>query len=245
MEKAHPNGEDKERFVLNVFETIADVYDPMNRILTLGLWGRWQRRFFRHLPVGRDQQWLDVASGTGDLALMLALRVGEGGNVVGIDLSPSMLAHARRKAQEARISDRVKFVEGNALALPLPDRQFDGATIGFALRNVRDIDGTLREMRRVVRPGGIVASLEVSKPDFRPVRALFGAYYYHIAPWLGRFAGKGSEPYAWLAESLRRFPDRHALEQRFKDAGLVHVRSIPLTLGAAAIHLGEVPTSAR
>jgi demethylmenaquinone methyltransferase/2-methoxy-6-polyprenyl-1,4-benzoquinol methylase len=236
-------GQEKETFVRGVFETIADVYDPMNRVLTLGLWGSWQRRFDGLVRARPGERWLDVACGTGDLTLRLARRAAPGGEVVGVDLSPAMLAVARRKVQALPPGATVRLLEANALALPFADATFDGAVIGFALRNVRDIAGTLSEMTRVVRPGGQVVSLEVSHPDLGPVRAAFGLYFYHVAPLLGRLAGKGPEPYAWLAESLRRFPDRRRLEAMFRDAGLTDVRSWPLSLGAAAVHVGVVPVA--
>ncbi len=226
--------------VHQVFDTIARVYDPMNLVLTMGLWRVWQRRFARVLAVKSGQRALDVACGTGDLTRMLAERVGPTGHVVGIDLSERMLEVARGKLAGAGLGN-VTFQPGNALALPFADASFDVCTIGFALRNVTDIPATIREMARVTRPGGRVLSLELSHTEVPIFRSLFALYFYHLVPWMGRLVRHGKDPYAWLALSLRSFPPRRELEAIMREAGLVNVSSIPLTLGVCAIHQGEVP----
>lgn len=222
-----------------MFRDIADVYDPMNRLLTFGQWGRWQRAFRRFTPARPGMRILDVGCGTGDLTLILAEMVGPEGRVVGLDLTPEMLAVARRKVVDRSLDDRVELVEGNALALPFDDDHFDGVTAGFSLRNMADLDGALAEMRRVLRPGGFAVSLDVSKPAFGPTRSLFLWFFYHVVPWIGALGGKGREPYAWLSESLRAFPDRPALARRFAQAGFVEVEDRPLSFGAAALHRGR------
>jgi demethylmenaquinone methyltransferase/2-methoxy-6-polyprenyl-1,4-benzoquinol methylase len=241
MAAALSDDQDREAFVREVFETIAPVYDPMNRLLTLGQWERWQRRLLALAAPQPGERWLDVACGTADLSLMLAQAVGPAGAVEGVDLSPAMLAVGRAKVERAGLGDRIRLVEGDALDLPYPDESFDGAVVGFGLRNMTDVRRAVAEMRRVVRPGGRVLSLEVSHPE-QPLVALgFHIYFDGIVPVLGLLAGKGWRPYAWLPKSLRTFPGRRALEAIFREAGLVEVSSVPLTLGAAAIHRGKRP----
>jgi demethylmenaquinone methyltransferase/2-methoxy-6-polyprenyl-1,4-benzoquinol methylase len=230
-----------EAHVRDVFARIATVYDPMNRVLTFGLWDRWQRAFDAFTPVTEGMQVLDVGAGTADLCLRLARRVGPRGHVTGIDLSAPMLEVGRAKVERAGLSHVVTLMEGNALNLPFPDASFDAVTAGFSLRNMADLRRALREMYRVLKPGGFAVSLDVSKPDPGPVRTVFLAFYYHVVPYLGLLAGRGQEPYRWLAESLKAFPDRPQLSQMFREVGFVRVEDRPLTLGAAALHRGYRP----
>jgi demethylmenaquinone methyltransferase/2-methoxy-6-polyprenyl-1,4-benzoquinol methylase len=235
----HPlSGEEKEAHVRRVFAAIARVYDPMNRVLTFGLWGSWQSRLIRLVAPRPGERWLDVASGTADLAIRIGRLVGPGGEVVGVDISREMLAVGREKVARAGLQDRVVLQEANALALPFADGSFDGAVVGFGLRNMSDVAAALAEVRRVLRPGGRFASLEVSHPEHPLVAFAFHLYFDHVVPCLGVLAGTGRTPYAWLPESLRHFPGRGELEVLLRRAGFDAVRSFPLTLGVAAIHLG-------
>jgi demethylmenaquinone methyltransferase/2-methoxy-6-polyprenyl-1,4-benzoquinol methylase len=230
-----------EEHVTGVFRDIARVYDPMNRILTFGQWGRWQRAFAAMAPVGPGMRLLDVGCGTGDLTLILARRAGPEGRVVGLDLTPEMLEVAREKVRRAGLDERIELVEANALAMPFADATFDGVTAGFSLRNMADLDGALREIYRVLKPGGFFLSLDVSKPGAAPIRAVFLWFFYHLVPWIGALGGHGRAPYAWLSESLREFPDRRELAARFRRAGFARVEDRALTLGAAALHRGWRP----
>jgi demethylmenaquinone methyltransferase/2-methoxy-6-polyprenyl-1,4-benzoquinol methylase len=237
--------EEREAFVREVFASIAPVYDPMNRVLSLGFWERWQQRLIAILSPRPGEHWLDVACGTADLSLLIARRVGTTGRVEGIDLSPAMLAVGREKVARGGFGSTVVLKEGNALDLPYGDGTFDGAVVGFGLRNMADIPRAVAEMRRVVRPGGRVASLDVSHPEGALVRKGFHLYFDGIVPLIGRLAGRGARPYAWLPESLKSFPDRRQLEEIFRTAGLEDVHSLPLMLGAAAIHWGRRPQPER
>jgi demethylmenaquinone methyltransferase/2-methoxy-6-polyprenyl-1,4-benzoquinol methylase len=232
--------QDKARFVHDVFSQIARRYDLMNTVLSFSQHKWWRRFAMRRLSLPEGGRALDVACGTGDWTLALAQAVGRGGEVVGIDFCEDMLDVAREKVDRHRdLADRVRLVHGDAMALPFTDNSFDAATIGFALRNVPDVRRVLSEMTRVVKPGGWVVSLELSKPEWRLWRALYYLYFYRILPWIGALAVGKKAPYAWLPESLTNFPNRIELEQIFREVGLTQVRSYPLTGGVAALHIGR------
>ncbi len=237
QEKAHAQPD----FVHDVFSHIAKRYDVMNSVLSFNVHKLWRRFAMRRMLVLQDARCLDVATGTADWAIALAREAGAGGHVVGLDFCREMLEVGERKIAREGLADTVELVHGNAMALPFADDSFDFATIGFGLRNVPDIQHVLREMARVVRPGGMVVSLELSKPDWKPFRALYYAYFYHILPLVGRLAVGRSEPYRWLPESLIPFPDRHGLAGMFVDAGLEQVENHALTGGICALHIGRKP----
>ncbi|WP_026976037.1 demethylmenaquinone methyltransferase [Alicyclobacillus contaminans] len=229
----------KAAHVQRVFSQIAKHYDVMNSVLSFYQHKLWRRFAMRHVGLEVGGTALDVACGTGDWTLALAKRTGPTGRVVGIDFCQEMLDVAKNKVDKRGWNGRpIELMNGDAMALPFEANSFDVATIGFALRNVPDILTVLREMTRVVRQGGKVVSLELSKPEFPPFRALYYLYFNHLLPWIGAAAVKKKEPYAWLPESLRNFPDRKGLEALFREAGLKHVRSYPLTGGIAALHVG-------
>lgn len=231
----------KEARVHAVFESIARDYDRMNTVISLGRHRAWRRYAMRRMNVQPGWQALDVCCGTCDWAISLAEAVGPHGRVVGLDFSANMLAVGAKKVRARGLDDRTELVLGNAMNLPFADNTFDCATIGFALRNVPDIRRVLSEMRRVVKPGGMVVSIDVSKPLWKPYRALFYLYVYHILPLLGKvFAGKYDE-YRWLPESLTDFPDSVALARVFEEVGLTDVFVKRFCGGAAALHIGYKP----
>lgn len=235
--------EEKERFVRTVFDTIAPRYDFMNRVITGGAWCLWQRAFRRHAGLGPGDRVLDVGCGTGDLTLLAARLVGPQGRVVGVDLSPEMLAVARRKVERAGLAERIELAAANALDLPFPAAAFDAVISGFVLRNLADLDRGLAEMARVLRPGGRAAILEVSHPRHPLVALPFRLYFTRLVPLLGAWAARGWRgpvaPYAWLPASWRSFPDAAALAARMRAAGFAAVHWLPLTGGIACLHLAE------
>lgn len=231
----------QEPEVTSLFDHIAPVYDPMNRVLTLGAYGLWQRALMRRAELRAGLRVLDVATGTGDLAVLAARRVSPGGEVVGVDLSPRMLALGERKIRRIRPPLAIRLEVGNALALPLADDSFDRAMVGFGLRNMQNLVQALAEMRRVVRPGGLVLSLEMSHPERWLWASAFHLYFDHLVPIVGSLAGHGKTAYQWLPKSLALFPDRRTLTALFEEAGLVNVESVAMGFGGVAIHLGQVP----
>jgi demethylmenaquinone methyltransferase / 2-methoxy-6-polyprenyl-1,4-benzoquinol methylase len=232
--------ETKAAHVKAVFTDIADHYDFMNSVLSLWQHKIWRRFAMKHVNLGKGGTALDVACGTGDWTLSLAKAAGDNGKVVGIDFTREMLNVAREKLRKRGLLDRtVELVEGDAMELPFAEDSFEVATIGFALRNVPDILTVLSEMTRVVKPGGRVVSLELSKPEAPIFKSLYYLYFNHILPHIGSLAARSKKSYAWLPESLVDFPDRRGIEQLFRQAGLSDVRSYPLTGGIAALHVGR------
>jgi demethylmenaquinone methyltransferase / 2-methoxy-6-polyprenyl-1,4-benzoquinol methylase len=224
----------EEGQVRAMFDRIARVYDLMNSLMTAGLHHRWRERAADLAAVGPGGRALDVASGTGDLAIELARRVGPTGTVVGSDFSEAMLDRAREK------SSAVTWEWANALELPYPDGGFDAATVGFGARNFSDLDRGLAEMARVVRPGGRVVILEITTPQRPPLSTFFSIWFDRIVPALGKLAGD-PDAYAYLPSSVKRFPAPDALAGRMDAAGLTDVRWILTAGGIIALHVGTVP----
>lgn len=217
-----------EQQVRAMFDRIARVYDLMNQVMTAGMHHRWRQRAVDLSAAGPGSRVLDVATGTGDLAV--ALR-GRGAEVVGMDFSEEMLVHARRKAPD------VRFEWGNALELGYDDASFDAATVGFGARNFADLEKGIAEMARVVRPGGRVVILEITTPQKPPLSWFFRLWFDRLVPLLGRFAGD-SDAYTYLPSSVRRFPGPHELAATMARVGLVDVRYVLTAGGIIALHAG-------
>ena len=229
----------KAEFVHNVFSNIAGQYDTMNSVLSFYQHKVWRDFAMAKMNVRRGASCLDVATGTGDWAIALADEVGSTGQVVGLDFCEEMLQVAEPKIEQAGISGYTKLMHGNAMDLPFEDNTFDYATIGFALRNVPDVLQVLKEMTRVTKPGGMVVSLELSKPMWKPFRELYYFYFYKILPKIGKMVVVNTEPYEWLPRSLITFPDRYQLAGLFQDAGLDRVKHYSLAGGISALHIGH------
>ena len=218
-----------------MFDRIAGLYDRMNSVMTAGLHHEWRRRAADLAELSPGDRALDVATGTGDLALELATRVAPGGEVVGMDFSERMLELARAKAGAL-----VRFESGNALALDYADGEFDAATVGFGARNFSDLQRGLSEMARVVRPGGRVVVLEITTPRRPPLSTFFDLWFDHAIPALGRVVD--SQAYTYLPSSVKRFPGPEELAARMWDAGLREIRYVLTAGGIIALHVGTVPT---
>ena len=210
-----------------MFDRIARVYDHMNSVMTAGMHHRWRARAADLARVGPDSRALDVATGTGDLAIEMAAR---GAAVTGVDFAPAMLDVARAKAPD------ILFEEGDALKLSYPDREFDAATVGFGARNFGDLDRGLEEMTRVVRPGGRVVVLEITTPQRPPLSWFFRLWFDRAVPASGRLAD--SDAYTNLPASVRRFPGPRELAARMAATGLEDVRWILTAGGIIALHAG-------
>jgi demethylmenaquinone methyltransferase/2-methoxy-6-polyprenyl-1,4-benzoquinol methylase len=220
-----------------MFDEIAPVYDRLNTLMTLGLDRGWRRAAVSSARIGQGDAVADIACGTGKLTGVLAEAVGPFGRVIGIDLSDGMLARARA---EYRDLVQVEFRQGDALELPIEDGGVDAATIAFGLRNLPDFESGFREMRRIVRPGGIVVCLELTMPRPRLWGRLFHATFRRVAPLAGSVYGR-REAYQYLPESLKGFPDADVLAATMRGAGLAEVAYRRLGLGMVALHHGRVP----
>jgi len=224
--------------VREMFSLIAPRYDLANDLLSLGLHRRWRERAVRLSNAASGESVLDCATGTGDLALAFKRAVGPTGRVVGTDFCAEMLASAPAKAQRAGLS--VEFQMADATALPFPSRTFDVASIGFGIRNVDDPALCLREMRRVVRPGGRVVVLEFGQPT-GVFGALFRLYSRTLIPWLGSVVSGQRKAYEYLPRTAAAFPaGGRFLELMKQVGGFDHTRAQPLTFGIAYVYLGQV-----
>jgi demethylmenaquinone methyltransferase / 2-methoxy-6-polyprenyl-1,4-benzoquinol methylase len=209
-----------------MFDRIAPVYDAMNRVMTAGLDGRWRRETAAAVVRPGDRV-LDSCCGTGDLALA-CLRAG--GDVTGLDFSERMLERARRK------SDEVEWVQGDALALPFEDDSFDAATVGFGVRNLEDLDRGLAELGRVLRPGGRIGVLEITRPQ-GALEPFYNVWFGKIVPVLGKLLPGGSA-YTYLPASVKRFPGPEDLVRFLREAGFSDVRYRLFAGGIVALHTG-------
>jgi demethylmenaquinone methyltransferase / 2-methoxy-6-polyprenyl-1,4-benzoquinol methylase len=214
-----------------MFDRIAGLYDLMNSVMTAGMHHRWRRRAADLAQLAPGASALDVATGTGDLAIELRRRVGAEGEVIGVDFAEQMLERARAKAPD------VRFETGDALALAYPDDRFDAATVGFGARNFSDLERGIGEMARVVRPGGCVVILEITTPTRPPLSTFFDLWFDRAVPALGRLAGD-PDAYSYLPESVKRFPRPVELAATMERCGLTSIRWLITAGGIIAIHVG-------
>jgi demethylmenaquinone methyltransferase / 2-methoxy-6-polyprenyl-1,4-benzoquinol methylase len=229
---------DSEQFATEVqgmFDRIASVYDVMNSAMTVGLHHQWRERAVDRAEVGPGSDALDVCCGTGDLALELRRRIGPDGRVVGCDFSEPMLELARDKSGETGLP--VEFAYADALKLPYGDSSFDAVTIGFGARNLADLDRGLAEMVRVLKPGGRLVILEITRPQREPLASFYSLWFDRVVPVLGSFAGD-EDAYSYLPESVRTFPEPRDLAAKMDAAGIEGIRWLLLAGGIIAIHSG-------
>ncbi|MFL5908077.1 MAG: bifunctional demethylmenaquinone methyltransferase/2-methoxy-6-polyprenyl-1,4-benzoquinol methylase UbiE [Solirubrobacterales bacterium] len=219
--------------VRGMFDRIAGVYDLMNSAMTAGLHHQWRQRAVDRAQVGPGSDALDVCCGTGDLALELRRRIGPDGRVVGCDFSEPMLELARRKSGDEGLP--VEFGWADALDLPYGDRSFDAVTIGFGARNLADLERGLSEIARVLRPGGRLVILEITRPQREPLSAFYSLWFDRVVPVIGTLAGD-SEAYSYLPTSVRSFPEPEPLAAIIDAAGFREIRWLLLAGGIIAIH---------
>ncbi len=230
---------EKAKYVHGMFSSIAERYDLLNTLLSLNRDKHWRRFTVERSGLAPGGSAIDIATGTGELAIELAKAVGPKGRVVGVDFCKEMLDIAREKCRGLCI----ELAEGNAQKLPYPDDAFDSATIGFALRNVESVEKTLEEMTRVVRPGGRVVSLEFTQPDNRVFRKIYYTYFFKILPAVGGLISKNKDAYSYLPDSVARFPSKTGLKEIMEKTGLEDIEIYPLTFGIVAVHVGVKPKS--
>lgn len=226
-----------------MFDNIADRYDLLNRIISLGIDQSWRRRTVDALKLGPGMLALDLATGTADLAIMMAQRC-PGARVTGVDPSAKMLEVGRQKVERSRLSDRIELEQGDAQALAFPDDTFDGATIAFGIRNVPDRSRGLREMARVTKAGGKIAILELSEPKGGLMGPLARFHVHTVVPWLGSLLS-GAKEYRYLQRSIEAFPAAEEFADVMRQAGLDVLEVAPLTFGVAHLYVAtpSAPTS--
>ncbi len=232
---------EKQGLVNRVFAQVADRYDLMNDIMSGGLHRLWKDDLINWLapPIGGQPfRLLDVAGGTGDIALRFLKAAGKGSNAVLCDISPDMLRVGQKRAQQAGETNRISFIDGNAEKLPFADKSFDAYTIAFGIRNVPCIDSALNEAFRILKPGGRFLCLEFSEVQVPLLDRIYDAYSFNAIPTLGALAAGDAEPYRYLIESIRCFPDQDAFSDMIKAAGFERIKYRNLSGGIAAIHSG-------
>ena len=227
-------GLEKRTYVRDMFTAIAPTYDRLNRVISLGLDQRWRRFAVERLGWERapEGMYLDLCAGTLDFGAMLAGQGGFRGRVIGADFVQRMLRLGRSK------SSRLEPVAADALALPFPDRAFDGAMVGWGARNLMDLDAGLREAARVLKPGARFVILEMSLPPHPWFRRAFLFYFDRVLPWIGRVVSKHTSAYTWLPESTRTFPAPAELARRMERAGFTDVTYRLRLGGVTAVHVG-------
>lgn len=228
--------EGKKPHIERMFDSIAPRYDLLNRILSGGVDQQWRRIVMKEILAVEPERVLDVATGTADLALMAA-RKGVP-KVVGVDISNEMLEVGRRKVEKGDLSDRVDLQNGDAEKLPFSDRQFDAATVAFGVRNFEDLGEGLRQIHRVLRPGGKLVVLEFSRPRTFPIKQLYAFYGRFILPAIGRLISGDSGAYTYLPESIAVFPEGDDFLGWMERAGFEQRRARRLTFGIASMYVG-------
>ncbi|MCA1054642.1 demethylmenaquinone methyltransferase [Rossellomorea aquimaris] len=227
----------KEQKVHGVFEKIYSNYDKMNSVISFQQHKKWRKETMKHMSVKEGSSALDVCCGTADWTLALGHAVGPKGKVVGLDFSRNMLSIGEEKVKDSSLSN-IELIHGNAMELPFEDHSFDYVTIGFGLRNVPDYLQVLKEMNRVLKPGGMAVCLETSQPTMFGFRQLYYMYFRFIMPVFGRLLAKSFTEYSWLQESARDFPGMKELAEMFEEAGFKDILYKPYSGGVAAMHVG-------
>jgi demethylmenaquinone methyltransferase/2-methoxy-6-polyprenyl-1,4-benzoquinol methylase len=218
-----------------MFDRIARHYDFLNHFLSLGIDVRWRKKAIRQLPEQKDGKVLDVATGTGDMAFMIA-RQFPGVTVTGVDIAEGMLKIAEEKLRRKGLAGRISFAQGDSENLRFEDNSFNAITVAFGVRNFEDLQMGLREMHRVVTPGGKAVILEFTKPRSFPFKQIFNGYFKHLLPFIGKLRSKDNRAYRYLYESVQAFPDYDRFSQELLAAGWKDPEFKSLTLGICAIY---------
>lgn len=230
--------EEKKNKVREVFDAVADKYDLMNDLMSLGTHRIWKRLIAKETGLKENETAIDVAGGTADIAILMAGRVGGGGSVVVYDINGEMLKNGRAKCIDRGYLKTIRYVQGNAEEISFEDNTFHCATVGFGIRNVTHLDRAFSEMARVVKPGGKVICLEFSHPESAIFSKVYDFYSFSIIPKIGEMVTGNRGAYEYLPESIRKFPPQEELKKIMEGAGLFKVRYYNLFNGVAAVHIG-------
>ncbi|MBF0427813.1 MAG: bifunctional demethylmenaquinone methyltransferase/2-methoxy-6-polyprenyl-1,4-benzoquinol methylase UbiE [Magnetococcales bacterium] len=229
---------EKVEKVRKVFDSVAKNYDLMNDLMSMGVHRLWKQFAIRRMRIRPGDRLLDVAGGTGDLARLMHKQLDGRGDIVIYDINAAMLEQGRVRLADEGVVSGIQWVQGNVENLPFPDNSFHAATIGFGIRNVTQIDAALREMVRVLRPGGQFMCLEFSQVALPFLRPIYETYSFKVLPEIGHWVAKDRDAYQYLVESIRRFPNQETFQSMLEEAGLYRVHYHNLTGGVAAVHIG-------
>jgi demethylmenaquinone methyltransferase / 2-methoxy-6-polyprenyl-1,4-benzoquinol methylase len=224
--------------IAGMFDAVAPRYDLLNHLLSAGLDRRWRARAIAEARPGPGSRVLDLCTGTADLAVA-AVQSGPGVSVVGIDFAGEMLRLAARKTASLGLDRAIRLVRGDATALPLPDASCDAATIGFGIRNVVDAPRALRELARVLRPGGRLAILEFGEPRIPGIKTMYAWYFRYVLPAVGRLVSRHRSAYSYLPASVTSFPSPPRFSEMIAASGFSRVRAVPLTFGIVYLYVAE------
>lgn len=231
--------EEKAGLVRGVFDSVAGKYDLMNDLMSMGVHRLWKRHFIAISNIQPGQRVLDLAGGTGDIAALMSQRVGSHGSVVLSDINEAMLNVGRQRMEDRGIAGNIEYSLADAEKLPFADGEFDAVTIAFGLRNVTDQNAALKQMFRVLKPGGRAMILEFSKVQIDPLKKVYDGYSFEILPRIGKLVANDEESYRYLAESIRKHPGQDELADMMVEAGFSNVTFRNLTGGIVAIHSGH------
>lgn len=236
--KPYNDKEGKAEQVEQMFDNIAPAYDTMNRTMTAGIDRRWRKIAVKMLSAYNPRRILDVATGTGDLALLLQRKL-QPDVLVGIDLSENMLEIAARKAERAGVSDRLVFEKQDCLSMSFADNSFDAVTVAYGVRNFEHLDKGFAEMFRVLKPGGVLCVIELSTPDRMPYKQGYRFYTSTLIPWIGKLVSKDSSAYTYLPRSIMAVPQGEAMLDIFRSVGFQDCFYRKLTFGVCTIYFGK------
>lgn len=229
----------KKQQVSKMFDNIAPYYDFLNRLLTLRIDVLWRKKAIKSLIESQPKRILDVATGTADVAIMMAKQL-EVDEIIGMDISKEMLEVGRKKILKRDLSDKIKLEHGDSENLPYEDNSFDAATVAFGVRNFEDLKKGLGEMKRVIKPGGQLVVLEFSKPTMFPFKQGFNFYFKYILPLIGRITSKDPKAYDYLYRSVQVFPDGDAFLNILQQTGFNNTKCKQLSLGICSIYTAKV-----
>ncbi|WP_324721743.1 bifunctional demethylmenaquinone methyltransferase/2-methoxy-6-polyprenyl-1,4-benzoquinol methylase UbiE [Salinimicrobium sp. HB62] len=224
----------KKKQVEQMFDTISTNYDGLNRVISFGIDVKWRKKVVKMVSETNPHAVLDIATGTGDLAISLAKTGAK--RIVGLDLSEGMLAVGRKKIREEDLSERIEMIQGDSEALPFEDNTFDAITVAFGVRNFENLEKGLAEILRVLKPGGIFVILETSVPTKFPFKQGYYFYTRNLLPLIGKLFSKDKVAYSYLSESAAAFPYGDKLNNILKEIGFIDVSHKPQTMGVATIY---------
>ncbi|NJW51926.1 bifunctional demethylmenaquinone methyltransferase/2-methoxy-6-polyprenyl-1,4-benzoquinol methylase UbiE [Salinimicrobium oceani] len=224
----------KKKQVEQMFDTISTNYDGLNRVISFGIDVKWRKKVINMVAETNPQSVLDIATGTGDLAISLAKTGAK--EIVGLDLSEGMLAVGRKKIAEEQLTGKIEMIQGDSEALPFDDNRFDAITVAFGVRNFENLEKGLSEILRVLKPGGIFVILETSVPTKFPFKQGYHFYSKNLLPLIGKLFSKDKVAYSYLSESAAAFPYGEELNNILRKTGFIEVRHKPQTMGVATIY---------